>query len=155
MNLPVGGVALKVDHIGDWQIGRIDDGAAGNVLKVSEIIMRLAGLVSCLLCRWRQTKRRRGQCGWRGRQGRRHRSTPRPAFRKKSVQVRVLQYQTCHRPDTFEPSYNLSIILSATTPNIPQFNSHSFFLSTYFFYLFSTAKLLTNCLFLFCWKIGK
>jgi len=108
-NLPVGGVALEIDHVvryrgdvrrrvrrGDGDSGcrggRDGDGGGDSGG------LRLAGAVMRLLAALRGGPRGRG---W---------AAPRPAFRKESVQVGVLQDQTCHRHGAFMSRRRMPIL---------------------------------------------
>lgn len=105
-NLPVGDVALEVNHVvryrGDARRrgGDGDDGCCGGRgggggdsggLRLAGAVMRL--LLAAL---------RGGPRGW---------AAPRPAFRKESVQVSVLQDQACHRHGAFMSRSRMSILL--------------------------------------------
>lgn len=81
-HLPVVGVSFKVNHVWqrfsvNWVVRGSRNGVDWYCLDLRVAVMRMAGL----------------RCAHRVRRW----ATPRPAFWKQSVQVCVLQNQTCHR----------------------------------------------------------
>jgi len=107
--LPVGGVALEVDHVVRYRGGarrrvRRGDGDSGccggrgGDGGSDSGGLRLAGAVMRLLAALRGGPRGRG---W---------TAPRPAFRKESIQVGVLQDQACHRHGAFMSRSRMSIL---------------------------------------------
>jgi len=113
--LPVGDVALEVDHVvryrGDARRRGSDgdNGGGGGCCGCrggggdDSGGLRLAGAVMRLLAALRG-----GPRGW---------AAPRPAFRKESVQVGVLQDQACHRHGAFMSRSRMSILTTDTEKN--------------------------------------